>query len=96
VSQGHKFKFLLYIAGDTPNSILALSNLTALCRKHLPDRHMIEVVDVFKEPQRALADKIFLTPVLIRVTPSPLRRVIGTLTQTEKVMDILGLEGAPA
>jgi circadian clock protein KaiB len=90
------FKFLLYVAGDTPNSILAIANLTALCREHLPDQHKIEVVDVFKEPQRALADNIFMTPFLIRLTPSPLRRIIGTLSQTEKVLNILEVEGARA
>jgi circadian clock protein KaiB len=86
------FKFLLYVADDTQNSTQASANLTALCQKHLPGRHQIEVVDVFRNSKRALADHIFMTPVLIRVSPSPARRVIGTLSQTDKVLSALGVE----
>ena len=65
------FKFRLYIAGDASNSAQALANLTALCREHLPDRHDIEVVDVYQEPKRALADGIFMTPTLVKLAPFP-------------------------
>jgi circadian clock protein KaiB len=86
------FKFRLFVAGDALNSAQALANLTALCRTHLPDRHVIEVVDVFREPQRALADGIFMTPTLIKLAPSPVRRIVGTLSQTQPVLQALGLE----
>ncbi len=86
------FKFKLYIAGDAPNSALALANLTALCHGYMADKYEIEVVDVFKEPKRALADNIIMTPTLIKVTPSPIRRIIGTLSQTETVILALGLQ----
>ena len=86
------FKFRLYVAGDAVNSAQALANLTALCREHLPDRHEIEVVDVFREPQRALADGIIMTPTLVKLAPSPVQRIIGTLKQTETVLQALGLE----
>lgn len=86
------FKFRLYVAGDALNSTQALTNLAALCRAHLPDRHEIEVVDVFKNPQRALADGIFMTPTLIKLAPSPARRIVGTLSQTQTVLQALGLE----
>ena len=86
------FKFRLYVAGDAPNSALALSNLTALCRVHLPDLHKIEVVDVFLEPKRALADGIFMTPTLVKLAPSPVRRVVGTLSQMQPMLQALGLE----
>lgn len=89
---GPKFKFLLYVAADTQNSVLAMGNLTALCRTHLPGRHEIEVIDVLKDPQRALADGVFMTPLLIRLAPAPVRRIIGTLSQTDKVLQALGLE----
>lgn len=85
-------EFRLYIAGDGSNSSQALTNLKALCRVHLPDRHQIEVVDVFREPARALADGIFLTPTLLRVSPAPLRRMVGTLGNTQVVMHTMGLE----
>lgn len=88
------FKFRLYVAGDALNSAQAVSNLTALCRLHLVDRHEIEVVDVFREPQRALADGIFMTPTLVKLAPSPTRRIVGTLSQTQPVLQALGLEVA--
>jgi circadian clock protein KaiB len=90
------FKFRLYVAGDALNSAQALANLTALCRAHLPDRHEIEVVDVFKEPKRALAESIFMTPTLIKLAPSPARRIVGTLSQTQTVLQALGLERSVA
>jgi circadian clock protein KaiB len=77
------FKFRLYVAGDTQNSAQAIANLTALCRAYLPDRHGIEVVDVFREPKRALADGILMTPTLVKFAPSPTRRIVGTLSQTQ-------------
>lgn len=86
------FKFQLYIAGDALNSAQALVNLDALCREYLAGRHEIEVVDVFKNPRRALADGIFMTPTLIKLAPSPVRRIVGTLSQTQRVLQALGLE----
>jgi circadian clock protein KaiB len=86
------FKFRLYIAGDTQNSAQAIANLNAICRKHLPDQHEIELVDVFLEPDRARQDRILMTPVLIKVSPSPAARIVGTLSQTELVLQSLGLE----
>src|SRR4029453_14222663 len=92
MSQHVMFKFRVYIADGVQNSAQAVSNLTALCRAHLPDRHEIEVVDVFRDPKRALADRILMTPTLVKVEPSPIRRVIGTLSQTQPVLQALGLE----
>ena len=86
------FKFRLYVAGDAQNSAQAIANLTALCRAHLPDRHDIEVVDVFRDPKRALADGIFMTPTLVKLAPSPVRRIVGTLSRTELVLQALGLQ----
>jgi circadian clock protein KaiB len=86
------FKFRLYVAGATHNSAQALANLSALCRAHLPDRHEIEVVDVFREPKRALADGILMTPTLVKLAPSPVRRIVGTLSQTQVVLQALGLK----
>jgi circadian clock protein KaiB len=85
------FKFRLYIARGVPNSIEAITNLNDICRIHLPDRHVIEVVDVLREPRRALEDRVIMTPTLIRLSPSPVRRVVGTLRQREQVLQALGL-----
>jgi circadian clock protein KaiB len=86
------FKFRLYVAADTLNSAQAVANLNALCRAHLPGRHEIEIVDVFEEPQRALAENIRMTPTLLKLEPSPARRIIGSLAKTQLVLDMLGLE----
>jgi circadian clock protein KaiB len=91
-----KFKFRLYVAGDALNSSQAFANLTALCRTHLPNRYEIEVVDVFREPKRALADGILMTPTLIRLGAFPTPRVIGTLSQEQPVLYALGLEPVAA
>ena len=92
MSRRVRFRFRLYVAGDAMNSVQALANLGALCRVHLPDRHDIEVVDVFREPKRALADGIFMTPTLVKLAPFPVRRIVGTLSQTQPVLQALGLE----
>ena len=86
------FKFRLYVAGDAPNSAQAVANLNALCRTHLAGRHEIEVVDVFREPQRALQDRIFMTPTLVKLAPSPVRQIVGTLREAETLLQALGVE----
>jgi circadian clock protein KaiB len=86
-----RFRFRLYIAGDTENSAQALSNLTALCGKHLANRHQIELVDVCCEPGRALEDRVFMTPTLVKLSPAPVQRIIGTLGKTQSVIQALGL-----
>jgi circadian clock protein KaiB len=91
-----RYKFRLYIAGDAQNSVAAMANLRAICRKHLPDLHDIEITDVFREPKRALADGIFMTPTLLVLAPAPARRIIGTLCQTRRVLQALGLEASAA
>lgn len=89
------FKFRLYVAADAPNSAQALANLGSLCRAHLPDRYEIELVDVFRDPKRALEDGIFMTPTLVKLFPTPVRRIVGTLNQTQTVLQALGLELLP-
>jgi circadian clock protein KaiB len=84
-------RFRLYVAGDTPNSMQALANLTALCRQHLREGHVIEVVDVFLEPERALAERIFMTPTLVKISPAPTHRIVGTLSNTQTVLHALEL-----
>ena len=89
-------KFRLYVAGDALNSAQASANLTAFCRMHLRDHYAIEIVDVFREPKRALADGIFMTPTLVRLTPSPARKIVGTLSHTQPLLQALGLEAIAA
>ncbi len=63
-----------------------------LCRNHLPDRHEIEIVDVFREPKRALASGIFMTPTLVKLLPIPVKKIVGTLNQMQTVLLALGLD----
>ncbi len=90
------FEFRLYIADETLNSGQALANLRAICGRHLPGRHKIELVNVFKEPDRAIKDRIFMTPTLVKLAPSPVERIVGTLSQTSLVLQVLGLEDSSA
>ncbi|MFA7281983.1 MAG: circadian clock KaiB family protein [Sterolibacterium sp.] len=85
------FKFCLYVADDAPNSVQAIANLAAFCKAHLPDRYEIEIVDVYREPKRALTEGIFMTPTLVVLTPPPVRRIVGTLSHTQTVLLALGL-----
>lgn len=87
------YKFRLYVAADALNSAQAQANLMALCRSYVPERYEVELVDVFKEPQRALTDGIFLTPTLVRLAPLPVRRIVGTLSQTALVVRAMNLDG---
>ena len=89
MSRRTTYRFRLYIAGDTVNSTQAIANLTALCQAYLLDRHEIEIVDVFLQPQRALDDGILMTPILIKVSPAPIRRIIGTLSHEQVLLQIL-------
>jgi circadian clock protein KaiB len=91
VTRCERFKFRLYTADGTQNSADALANLTALCRMYLPDRYEIEIVDVLREPQRALADGIRMTPTLIKLSPAPSCRIVGTLGHSKRVLMTLGL-----
>jgi circadian clock protein KaiB len=86
-----RYKFRLYVAGDTPNSALARTNLVNFCQLHLLDRYEIEIVDVFREPGRALQDSIFLTPTLLKLSPSPAGKIVGTLGEAAVLAQVLGL-----
>ncbi len=96
MTRNTSFSFRLYVAGNTHNSAQAIANLAALCRTHLPGRHKIDVIDVFRNPKRALADGVFMTPTLVKLAPLPVQKIVGTLSQTETVLQVLGLEAAIA
>jgi circadian clock protein KaiB len=83
----------LYIAGQTPKSITALANLNRLCEEHLAGRYTIEVIDLLREPHRARTDQIVAIPTLVRALPEPVRKLIGTLADTERVL--VGLQINP-
>ena len=76
----------LYIAGQTPKSILALKNINKYCKEHLEGQYSIEIVDLLKSPQLADGDQIFAIPTLVRKVPEPIRKIIGDLSNEEKVL----------
>jgi circadian clock protein KaiB len=88
---GADYVFRLYLAVGAPNSVRALANLHAICRKYFPERHRIEVIDVLKEPMRALADAVLVTPTVVKISPAPELQIIGNLSEEEEVLIALGL-----
>lgn len=76
----------LYIAGQTPRSLMALANLKFICDEHLSGRYTIEVIDLLENPTRAKDDQILAIPTLVRKLPPPTRRVIGDLSDSKKVL----------
>jgi len=86
------FKFRLFVAGHATNSLKAVANLKALCTQYLPDQYEIEIVDVHLAPKRAMSEGVLMTPTLIKIAPGPDCRIVGTLSQTPIVLQMLGLE----
>jgi circadian clock protein KaiB len=83
----------LYIAGQTRKSIAALTNLRRICEEHLAGRYRVEVIDLLENPDRAQHDQILAIPTLVRRLPEPIRRIIGDLSNSERVL--VGLEVEP-
>lgn len=84
----------LYVAGESPRSVLAFANLKRMCEEHVPGRYRIEVIDLVKQPQLAAGDQIVAIPTLVRRLPEPLRRIVGDLRNTERTL--VGLQLRPA
>jgi circadian clock protein KaiB len=87
------FRFRLFVAGESANSKLAIANLNRICRDYLGGLHEIEIVDVLCEPKRGLAERVLLTPTLLKISPSPARKILGNLSDPRAVLLALGLEG---
>lgn len=83
---GEFWDLRLYVAGQTPKSILALANLKKICEEHLAGRYRIEVIDLVKNPQMARSDQILAIPTLVRRLPEPMRKIIGDLSNQERVL----------
>jgi circadian clock protein KaiB len=89
--QDAKYVLRLYVAGNTPRSSRAITNLKAICETHLKDRYDLTVVDLYEQQERAQEDQIVVAPTLVRHFPLPVRRMIGDLSQTERVLTALDL-----
>ena len=83
----------LYVAGQTPRSLAALSNLKIICEEHLKGKYHIEIVDLLQNPKLAKGDQILAIPTLVRQLPPPLKKIIGDLSDTERVL--VGLDLRP-
>jgi circadian clock protein KaiB len=83
----------LYVAGQTPKCVTAFANLKKLCEEHLSGDYSIEVIDLLKKPQLASGDQILAIPTLVRRLPSPMKKIIGDLSNTERVL--VGLDLVP-
>ena len=86
----------LYVAGQTPKSVTAFANLKKICADYLEDKYRIELIDLLENPQLARGDQIVAIPTLVRNLPAPMRKIIGDLSNTERVLVGLDLRPAPA
>lgn len=84
----------LYVAGQTPRSLMAFANLKRLCEEHLAGHHRIEVIDLLQKPELAQGDQVVALPTLVRKLPTPIKRVIGDLSDVRRVM--VGMDLRPA
>jgi circadian clock protein KaiB len=80
------YELRLYVAGKTTKSVAALTNLKKYCEEHLKGQYVIEVIDLLQQPQLAEGDQIFAVPTLVRKVPEPIRKIIGDLSNEEKVL----------
>ena len=94
VPKEEKWELRLYVAGNTSKSTLALNNLKKYCEQHLKGKYIIEVIDLLKKPQLAEGDQILAIPTLVKKVPEPIRKIIGDLSNEEKVL--VGLNIRPA
>jgi circadian clock protein KaiB len=85
-TEAKKWNLRLYVAGQTPKSVTALANLRRICDEHMHGRYSVEVIDLMENPQLARRDQIVAIPTLVRELPSPLKRIIGDLSNTERVL----------
>jgi circadian clock protein KaiB len=88
--KARKLQLRLYVAGQTPRSIAALANLKQVCEERVPGKYQIEVIDLLKKPQLASGDQILAVPTLVRSLPQPIRKIIGDLSNKEKLL--IGLD----
>ena len=88
-----KYRLRLYVAGQTPRSISALTNLKKICDEHLKGRFELEIVDLLQKPQLARGDQILAIPTLVRRLPEPVKKIIGDLSNEERVL--VGLDVRP-
>ncbi len=93
LDDGERWNLRLYVAGETPKCVQAFEHLKRICEEHLQGRYTIEVIDLLKNPTLASGDQIIAIPTLVRQLPAPVKKIIGDLTNTERV--VVGLNLVP-
>ncbi len=88
-----RYVLRLFITGATPQSVRAIANVKQICEQYLPGRYELEVIDLYQQPQLAQGEQIVAVPTLIKKLPLPLRRIVGDMSQTERVL--VGLDLRP-
>lgn len=91
ISNASILKLRLYISGKTPNSLLALKNIKKICEEHIQNDYELEIVDLLKDPKLSEEDEILAIPTLVRKNPQPVRKIIGDLSNTEDILQRIGL-----
>jgi circadian clock protein KaiB len=94
VPSGQRFVLRLFVTGNTVRSSQAVANVRALCEEYLPGRYNLEVIDIYQQPKEAAKDQIIAAPTLIKELPAPVKRLIGDLSNRDKVLVGLNLAGA--
>ncbi|MEA2644902.1 MAG: circadian clock protein KaiB [Chloroflexota bacterium] len=91
----YEYELRLYVAGSTPNSLAAISNLNRICEEHLAGRYIVSVIDLTVDPRLARGDQILAVPTLVRRLPEPMRKIIGDLSDTGRVLVGLDIKPSP-
>lgn len=86
-----RYALRLYVTGTTPRSMLAIRNIQHICRKYLDGRYDLEVIDIYQRPQEAMNAQIIAAPTLIKFSPDPIRRIVGDMSNEEKVLSALNI-----
>ena len=94
VHKDKEYELRLYITGATHHSMEAVKNIKMICEQYLPNNYKLDIVDVYQQPSLAKEQQIIAAPTLIILVPGPVRRIIGDMSNTEKVLTILGTEGS--
>lgn len=92
---GELWELRLYVAGQTPKSLTAFANLKLFCEEHLAGKYRIEIIDLLQDPRRARGDQILAIPTLVRNLPAPVKKIVGDLADTERVLVGLSLRASP-
>lgn len=91
-TESNRYVLRLYVAGQTPKSVHAIANIKKICEENLKGRYVLDVIDLYQQPQLAQGEQIIAVPTLIKKLPPPLRRIIGDMSNTERVLVGLDLQ----